>query len=162
MTIHSQQLTDQLDWRISCKGKYLFRNTFPFKFILQVRARASSRSSLLYCTISIPRPSVKLGRASPQGRQTPVPRRIECCCHTIRQRGFPLCYSLHTLFNQKLKCHWYIDHWKMFTTGTIANCWFWRRPQSQIDAEVKLGCLCCHYNLAHSSQRGLPQPPAPL
>ena len=49
----------------------------------------------------------------------------------------------------------------MFTTGTIANCWFWRRPQSQIDAEVKLGCLCCHYNLAHSSQRGLPQPPSP-
>ena len=35
--------------------------------------------------------------------------------------------------------------------------------QSQFDAEVKLGCLCCHYNLApHSSQRGLPQPAAPL
>ena len=50
----------------------------------------------------------------------------------------------------------------MFTTGTIANCWFWRRPQSQIDAEVKLGCLCCHYNLEHHfSQRGLPQPPSP-
>ena len=25
--------------------------------------------------------------------------------------------------------------------GTIANCWFWRRLHSQIDAEVKLGCL---------------------
>ena len=46
-------------------GNTFFRNRLPFKFILQVRARASSRSSLLYCTISIPRPSVKLGGASP-------------------------------------------------------------------------------------------------
>ena len=127
-------------------------------FILQVRARTSSRSSLLYCKISIPRPSVKLGGASPQGRQTPVPRRIGYCCHTIRQRGFSLCYTLHTLFNQNVKCHWYPNHWKMFTTRTIANCWFWRRVK-----------LMRRWNLVvyvaittwHTLPRGVFPPPSP-